>query len=86
MCVISEVSEIFRLLCCNKLVFSNFYCKDCALMVLYNHLPLPSCVLYYSLRYHNLNPKYIHERLKQLGYSFDLRVLLAQVDIVSNIM
>ncbi len=31
--------------------------------------------------YHNLKPDYIQERLKQLGKSFELRVLLVQVDI-----
>ncbi len=35
-----------------------------------------------SLRYHTLNPNYIHERLKQLGTkAFELRILLVQVDI-----
>lgn len=36
-----------------------------------------------SLRYHNLNPNYIHDRLKLLGQTFTLRVLLVQVDVVS---
>ncbi|XP_069485084.1 DNA excision repair protein ERCC-1 [Ambystoma mexicanum] len=40
-----------------------------------------TCALYLSLRYHNLNPNYIHERLKVLGQSFALRVLLVQVDV-----
>lgn len=35
-----------------------------------------------SLRYHNLNPNYIHDRLKHLGQTFTLRVLLVQVDVV----
>ena len=39
------------------------------------------CALFLSLRYHALNPNYIHERLKQLGHSYDLRVLLVQVDV-----
>ncbi|XP_058444255.1 DNA excision repair protein ERCC-1 [Malaya genurostris] len=39
------------------------------------------CILYISLRYHNLNPDYIHGRLKQLGKMYELRVLLVQVDI-----
>ncbi|XP_037938370.1 DNA excision repair protein ERCC-1-like [Teleopsis dalmanni] len=39
-----------------------------------------SCILYLSLKYHNLNPDYICERLKQLGKQYDLRVLLVQVD------
>lgn len=38
------------------------------------------CVLFLSLRYHNLNPEYIHERLKLLGNRYDLRVILVQVD------
>lgn len=37
------------------------------------------CALFLSLRYHNLNPDYIHERLKQLGARYELRVLLVQV-------
>lgn len=40
-----------------------------------------TCALFLSLRYHNLNPNYIHERLKQLGNTFTLRVLLVQVDV-----
>ncbi|XP_055005007.1 DNA excision repair protein ERCC-1 isoform X2 [Boleophthalmus pectinirostris] len=40
-----------------------------------------TCALFLSLRYHNLNPNYIHERLKQLGSTFVLRVLLLQVDV-----
>lgn len=40
-----------------------------------------TCALFLSLRYHNLNPNYIHDRLKQLGSSFVLRVLLVQVDV-----
>ncbi|XP_039430045.1 DNA excision repair protein ERCC-1 [Culex pipiens pallens] len=40
-----------------------------------------ACILFISLRYHNLNPDYIHGRLKQLGKMFELRVLLVQVDI-----
>lgn len=39
-----------------------------------------SCVLFLSLKYHNLNPDYIHNRLKLLGKNFELRVLLVQVD------
>ncbi|KAH8320531.1 hypothetical protein KR067_004800 [Drosophila pandora] len=39
-----------------------------------------SCVLYLSLKYHNLNPDYICQRLKTLGKMYDLRVLLVQVD------
>ncbi|XP_061398899.1 DNA excision repair protein ERCC-1-like [Musca vetustissima] len=40
-----------------------------------------TCVLYLSLKYHQLNPDYICQRLKELGKLFELRVLLVQVDI-----
>ncbi|XP_062862232.1 DNA excision repair protein ERCC-1 [Trichomycterus rosablanca] len=40
-----------------------------------------TCALFLSVRYHSLNPNYIHERLKQLGQTFTLRVLLVQVDV-----
>lgn len=40
-----------------------------------------SCVLFLSIRYHNLKPDYIHERLKLLGKGYELRVLLVHVDI-----
>ncbi|KAG8225903.1 hypothetical protein J437_LFUL006135 [Ladona fulva] len=39
-----------------------------------------TCALFLSLRYHILNPDYIHERLKQLKNLYELRVLLVQVD------
>ncbi|XP_017039290.1 DNA excision repair protein ERCC-1 [Drosophila ficusphila] len=39
-----------------------------------------SCVLYLSLKYYNLNPDYICQRLKTLGKMYELRVLLVQVD------
>lgn len=38
-----------------------------------------TCALFLSLKYHNLNPDYIHDRLKKLGKSYQLRVLLVQV-------
>ncbi|XP_063706878.1 DNA excision repair protein ERCC-1 [Culicoides brevitarsis] len=40
-----------------------------------------TCILYLSLKYHNLNPDYIHQRLKSLGKMFELRILLVQVDV-----
>ncbi|CAD7089906.1 unnamed protein product [Hermetia illucens] len=40
-----------------------------------------TCILYLSLKYHNLNPDYICQRLKNLGKQFELRVLLVQVDM-----
>lgn len=47
-------------------------------------LSIPASPLPPSLRYHNLHPDYIHERLQSLGKSFALRVLLVQVDVVSR--
>ncbi|CAH1791396.1 unnamed protein product [Owenia fusiformis] len=40
-----------------------------------------TCALFLSLRYHQLHPNYIHDRLRQLGRSYALRVLLVQVDV-----
>lgn len=40
-----------------------------------------SCALYLSMKYHLLNNEYIHERLKELGRAYELRVLLLIVDI-----
>ncbi|KAH0631651.1 hypothetical protein JD844_006087 [Phrynosoma platyrhinos] len=40
-----------------------------------------TCSLFLSLRYHNLNPNYIHERLRNLGKTYALRILLLQVDV-----
>lgn len=42
-----------------------------------------TCALFLSIRYHQLNPDYIHERLKLLGNAYNLRVLLVQVQITS---
>lgn len=39
-----------------------------------------ACILFLSLKYHNLNPDYICQRLKALGKLYELRVLLVQVD------
>ncbi|KAI0052793.1 hypothetical protein FA95DRAFT_1163032 [Auriscalpium vulgare] len=38
-------------------------------------------VLYLSLQYHRLHPEYIHQRIEQLGHSYNLRVLLLLCDI-----
>lgn len=43
-----------------------------------------ACILYLSLRYHRLNPDYIHARLKELGKRYELRILLVQVDVAVN--
>ncbi|XP_025070101.1 DNA excision repair protein ERCC-1, partial [Alligator sinensis] len=40
-----------------------------------------TCALFLSLRYHNLKPDYIHERLRRLGRTFALQILLLQVDV-----
>lgn len=40
-----------------------------------------SCAYYLSLKYHLLNPTYIHTTLKTLGRAYELRVLLAICDI-----
>ncbi|RUS81066.1 hypothetical protein EGW08_011152 [Elysia chlorotica] len=40
-----------------------------------------NCALFLSLKYHQLHPNYIHDRLKQLGKSYELRVMLVQVDV-----
>ncbi|XP_068945139.1 DNA excision repair protein ERCC-1 isoform X2 [Petaurus breviceps papuanus] len=40
-----------------------------------------TCALFLSLRYHNLHPNYIHERLQGLGKNYTLRVLLLQIDV-----
>ncbi|XP_043850461.1 DNA excision repair protein ERCC-1 [Dromiciops gliroides] len=40
-----------------------------------------TCALFLSLRYHNLHPNYIHERLQGLGKNYALRILLLQVDV-----
>lgn len=39
------------------------------------------CLLFLSLRYHNMNPDYINNRIKELGKKYELRVLLVQVDL-----
>ncbi|XP_078033278.1 DNA excision repair protein Ercc1 [Augochlora pura] len=40
-----------------------------------------TCALFLSIRYHQLNPDYIHTRLKALGNMYNLRILLVQVDV-----
>ncbi|XP_077174756.1 DNA excision repair protein ERCC-1 isoform X2 [Paroedura picta] len=40
-----------------------------------------TCALFLSLRYHNLKPSYIHNRLQSLGKTYQLQVLLVQVDV-----
>lgn len=38
-----------------------------------------TCALFLSIKYHQLNPDYIHDRLKLLGNAYQLRVLLVHV-------
>ncbi|XP_069631664.1 DNA excision repair protein ERCC-1-like [Haliaeetus albicilla] len=40
-----------------------------------------TCALFLSLRYHHLNPGYIHDCLQHLGRSYRLQLLLLQVDV-----
>lgn len=39
-----------------------------------------SCALFLSLRYHQLNPNYIYERLKSNKFPYQLKILLVQCD------
>ncbi|KPJ18996.1 Mating-type switching protein swi10 [Papilio machaon] len=44
------------------------------------------CILFLSTAYHNLNPDYLNNRIKELGKKYDLRVLLVQIiNALSNI-
>lgn len=38
-----------------------------------------TCALFLSVRYYNLHPDYIHERLKELKNLYSLRILLVLV-------
>jgi DNA excision repair protein ERCC-1 len=40
-----------------------------------------TAVLYLSLQYHNLHPKYIYERVREIGRAYRLRILLVLVDV-----
>ena len=39
-----------------------------------------SCALFLSLRYHQLNPNYIYDRLKSSKFPYQLKILLVQCD------
>ncbi|CAB3377263.1 Hypothetical predicted protein [Cloeon dipterum] len=41
-------------------------------------------ILFLSMQYHNLNPEYLHERIKGISNMYDLRVLLVQVDFANS--
>lgn len=39
------------------------------------------CGFFLSMKYHLLNPTYIHKRIKEMGRAYNVRVLLALVDV-----
>lgn len=43
-----------------------------------------TCALFLSLKYHRLHPEYIYNRIRALGHKYNLRVLLAMVDIQNH--
>ena len=43
-----------------------------------------TCALFLSLKYHRLHPEYIYARIRALGKRYNLRVLLALVDIENH--
>ncbi|XP_075302325.1 DNA excision repair protein ERCC-1 isoform X2 [Opisthocomus hoazin] len=40
-----------------------------------------TCALFLSVRYHHLHPQYVHARLRELGRSYALRLLLLLADV-----
>lgn len=47
-------------------------------------LGLTTCALFLSLKYHRLHPEYIYTRIRNLQSRYNLRVLLAMVDIPNH--
>ena len=47
-------------------------------------LGVTTCALFLSLKYHRLHPEYIYSRIRALGKSYNLRVLLTMVDITNH--
>ncbi|PXF41434.1 DNA excision repair protein ERCC-1 [Gracilariopsis chorda] len=43
-----------------------------------------TCALYLSLQFHRLHPDYIYKRVRALGTSFKLRILLVLVDVADH--
>ncbi len=43
-----------------------------------------TCALFLSLKYHRLHPEYVYSRIRALGQKYNLRVLLAMVDIQNH--
>ena len=44
-----------------------------------------TAALFLSLRYHLLNPNYVHTRIKEIGRAYRLRVLLVHVDTEDSV-
>jgi DNA excision repair protein ERCC-1 len=40
-----------------------------------------TCALFLSLKYHRLHPEYIYSRIRALGHTYKLRILLVMVDV-----
>ncbi|KAM0331711.1 hypothetical protein ACHAQA_003390 [Verticillium albo-atrum] len=47
-------------------------------------LGLTTCALFLSLKYHRLHPEYIYQRIRNLQGKYNLRILLAMVDIPNH--
>jgi DNA excision repair protein ERCC-1 len=43
-----------------------------------------TCALFLSLKYHRLHPEYIYSRIRALGKTYNLRILLTMVDITNH--
>lgn len=48
------------------------------------NLGATTCALFLSLKYHRLHPEYIYSRIRALGGKYNLRILLAMVDIPNH--
>ncbi|KAM0286786.1 hypothetical protein ACHAQH_000806 [Verticillium albo-atrum] len=47
-------------------------------------LGLTTCALFLSLKYHRLHPEYIYQRIRNLQGKYNLRIILAMVDIQNH--
>ncbi|KAG7123694.1 Mating-type switching protein swi10 like [Verticillium longisporum] len=47
-------------------------------------LGLTTCALFLSLKYHRLHPEYIYQRIRNLQGKYNLRIILAMVDIPNH--
>ncbi|EEB07724.2 DNA repair endonuclease Swi10 [Schizosaccharomyces japonicus yFS275] len=43
-----------------------------------------TCALFLSLKYHHVHPEYIYSRIGKLGKAYELRILLAVVDVENH--